>query len=117
MPISLNNTQVVYNDSTTQTTAAQASFTGTNQSLAVSGYQRLPGGLIIQWGTTATTNQTVTFPITFPTACRSVVSVGTAGGSGRESRVNGVGTVTFNLGSDACCVNNSVPASWIAIGY
>lgn len=117
MPVTLNNTQVVYNDSTTQTTAAQNSFTGTNQSLAASGYQRIPSGIIIQWGTAATTNQAVTFPLAFPTACRSVVSIGTSGGSGRESRVNGLTTTGFNLASDACCVNNSVSAAWIAIGY
>jgi len=48
-------------------------FTGTNQSLSTSGFQKLPGGLIIQWGDFPTTagNQisvTRTFPITFPTA-------------------------------------------------
>lgn len=35
-------------------------------SLAASGYQKLPSGLIIQWGTTTAAN--VTFPIAFPTA-------------------------------------------------
>ena len=117
MPVTLNNTQVVYNNSTTQTTAAQNSFTGTNQSLSATGYQRIPSGIIIQWGTTATTNQNVTFPIAFPSACTSVVSIGTSGGSGRESRVNSLSTTSFNLASDACCVNNSVSASWIAVGY
>ena len=45
---------------------------GANQSLAASGYQRLPGGLIIQWGITSSivndTYVTVTFPLTFPNA-------------------------------------------------
>lgn len=117
MPVSLNNTQVVYNDSTTQTTASQNSFTGANQSLAASGYQRIPSGIIIQWGTSSTTNTAVTFPIAFPSACRSVVSVGTAGGSGRETRVNSLSATGFNLSSDACCANISVSAAWIAIGY
>ena len=31
--------------------AAALAFSGTNQSLATSGYQKLPSGLIIQWGT------------------------------------------------------------------
>lgn len=52
-----------------------AAMQGANQSLASSGYQKLPGGLIIQWGVTptlSTTPVTVTFPIAFPTACKSV---------------------------------------------
>jgi hypothetical protein len=54
-----------------------ANFTGGNQSLAANGYQRLPGGLILQWGTASVafgTTQTVTFPTTFPNACRSVIT-------------------------------------------
>jgi hypothetical protein len=50
--------------------------TGASESLAANGWQRLPSGLIIQWGsvsygdvgTNATFN--VMFPITFPTAAR-----------------------------------------------
>lgn len=49
---------------------------GSNQSLAASGYQKLPGGLIIQWATVPTlTNNTgtdLTFPIAFPTAVVSI---------------------------------------------
>lgn len=39
------------------------------------GYQKLPGGLILQWGPPdATVNpQTVNFPITFPNACLNIV--------------------------------------------
>lgn len=52
-------------------------FQGGNQSRAESGYQKLPGGLIIQWGSatslSGTPAPTVTnsFPIAFPTACVS----------------------------------------------
>lgn len=47
-------------------------FTGSNQSLATSGYQKLPGGLIIQWGSVDSAGAsagTLTFPITFPNIC------------------------------------------------
>lgn len=48
-------------------------FTGSNQSLTANGYQKLPGGLILQWcsgaPTTAEGSQTITFPLTFPNAC------------------------------------------------
>jgi len=51
-------------------------FTGSNQSIATSGYQKLPGGLIMQWGTTPVAapgaNQTVTFPISFTTSVFSI---------------------------------------------
>ena len=47
-----------------------------NACLAINGYQKLPSGLIMQWGQSpnpATQLQTtVTFPIPFPTACLNV---------------------------------------------
>lgn len=54
-------------------------FTGGNQSKTTNGYQKLPGGLIVQWGEhtgsvgTGVLNSTaVTLPIAFPTACLNV---------------------------------------------
>lgn len=50
---------------------ALASFVGTNQNLTGNGYQKLPGGLIIQWGesTAAASSHNVTWPVTFPNSC------------------------------------------------
>jgi hypothetical protein len=49
-------------------------------SLGSSGWQRLPSGLIVQWGV-FTGQSTTSFPISFPTACNSVVgSVSASGG-------------------------------------
>lgn len=49
-----------------------SAFQGSNQNLAANGYQRLPGGVILQWGTTAAlalnATQVVTLPIAYPTA-------------------------------------------------
>ena len=50
----------------------ESEFTGSNQSLGASGYQKIPGGLILQWVSIAVsgasdTDVTVTYPITFPT--------------------------------------------------
>ena len=59
-----------------------AAFLGASQSLAASGYQMLPGGLILQWGTTpvlSTTLTSVAFPIAFPSACRSVALTNSTG--------------------------------------
>jgi hypothetical protein len=50
-------------------------FTGTNQQIATNGFQKLPGGLIIQWGSIAlnsTPQINSTFPIPFPNQCLSV---------------------------------------------
>lgn len=51
------------------------SFTGANQSLTASGYQKLPGGLIVQWmtgpvcGAESVAYAALSFPIAFPNAC------------------------------------------------
>lgn len=57
-----------------------AAFKGSNQSLNANGYQKLPGGLIVQWGTFANSASgsgisvaTGTFPIAFPNAAFSAV--------------------------------------------
>jgi hypothetical protein len=48
---------------------ASAAFTGTNQSLATNGFQKLPGGLMIQWGKFAqSAYQQQVGPVIFPTA-------------------------------------------------
>jgi hypothetical protein len=54
---------------------ALSAFTGANQSLSTSGYQKFPGGLILQWGSVSVGDvpagfqaYAVTFPIAFPTA-------------------------------------------------
>jgi hypothetical protein len=54
-------------------------FKGANQSLATSGYQKLPGGLIIQWGNANTSSSAnvgldVALPIAFPNATLIVTS-------------------------------------------
>ncbi len=55
------------------------------KSLATNGYQKLPGGLIIQWGTPITTGTTSTFslPIAFPNGGFSITAVDQ--GAGRNS--------------------------------
>jgi hypothetical protein len=52
------------------TRAVTSAALASNKLYATSGYQQLPGGLIIQWGRSAplpaTANTAVTFPLTFP---------------------------------------------------
>lgn len=54
--------------------AAAWATLGAGQSLAANGWQRLPSGLILQWGATTATagNLTVAFPTAFPNACYGV---------------------------------------------
>lgn len=55
-------------------------FKGANQQLASNGYQKIPGGLIVQWGTaTVVTNSgggtaTLSFPIPFPNNSLAVIA-------------------------------------------
>lgn len=70
-------------------------------SLAASGYQRLPSGLIIQWGDTAffaedSTSYVTTFPIAFPTACYGVQLTDIASFSNAAvAKVSILGTTSF----------------------
>lgn len=59
------------NDSSTK--VATTAFANPGSSLSGSGYQKLPSGLIIQWGTGVATSAgaAFTFPLTFPTVCYS----------------------------------------------
>jgi hypothetical protein len=116
---------VLTSNGTTWTSTAPSvtsgSFTGANQSLAASGFQKLPGGLIMQWGVTSSissdSSSTITFPTAFPSACRCVQVTenrGLASIATGHSSVSSVGTTSFvlNNGADA-----SVPYYWFAIGY
>lgn len=78
------------------------SFTG-------NGYCKLPGGLIIQWGRNSYQGSSpVGFPMTFPSACLSVVATG----EGTTASVNSITQTGFVLGTDP-----GKYARWIAIGY
>jgi hypothetical protein len=64
---------VLISNGTTWTSAALSTITSFDVSAVGNGYQKLPSGLIIQWGTASQTTGTVTFPITFPNNCLVVV--------------------------------------------
>ena len=51
--------------------------TGGNQSLTGNGYQRMPGGLILQWGleSVGDARKTINLPIAFPSAFFAVIAV------------------------------------------
>jgi hypothetical protein len=99
---------------------------GSNQSLATSGYQKLPGGLIIQWGTTANiaanTSVAITLPIAFPNAGLvphvSGVNSGALNTIDNEPQVVSLTATTLTIYNHDTTTNNAAnPATWFAIGY
>lgn len=76
---------------------------GSNQLLNTNGYQKFPGGLIVQWGklTNVPLNQsfnTVTFPIAFPSVAYNVQSA-----IGRNTIISGtVATLVRNISATGC---------------
>jgi hypothetical protein len=91
-------------------------FSGANQSLATSGYQKLPGGVIIQWGR-FTGSASITFPVAFPTACGGVVCTITGGaGSGSSDYTcwpSGIPS-TSGFSTNATAANAGM---YLAMGY
>lgn len=94
-------------------------FTGSNQSLSTSGYQKLPGGLILQWGvqTVATnTRQIYSFPTSFPTAAVSFATGSDWIDANGYNPTGGFRTsaTQFYLYNTA---ESSKEITWMAIGY
>lgn len=96
--------------------------------LSPNGYQKLPSGLIIQWGQGAIyvgTAQTATFSTAFPTGCVSIVINcpawgGTNGGCGYIARTSLPTKTGFNIFWDnfnTVGAGGLITAFWIAVGY
>ena len=109
----------------------QASFTGANQSLATSGFQKLPGGLILQWGTstlstTGSANNgfyqrsgSITFPTTFTNACYNVTATVNRSNMfyGAVVAISGLTTSGFTAaGTGQYGSDENVTIFWQAIG-
>jgi hypothetical protein len=95
-------------------------FKGSNQSLAGNGFQKLPGGLIHQWGEYAggAHNPTQFFPVAFPTA---VYSICTTGATDNDSvAVSALSTTQFTASqldqAGATSTNATTGFYWFAIG-
>lgn len=100
----------------TGTAAGRGSTGDFGKSLASSGYQRLPSGLILQWGAADTSGSTVTatFPIAFPNAClRAVATHGSSSGAAAVSTGNlTTTTVVLNMAAGS---NGTI--NYFAIGW
>lgn len=100
---------------------------GSNQLLAETGYQKLPGGLVIQWGKTASIDDNTTTVISFPFVFTSAFNVSVTadrfnsggtnpGGSDSQSlAVKDLTTSGFTLQKNNSTGGNS-PVFWQAIG-
>lgn len=89
--------------------------------LTNNGYQKLPGGLIVQWGNaspTGSADAAVTFPIAFPTAALKLVVSAGVSGSGTYANFNGLTAAGVNIASwSASATRAAATCGWIAIGY
>lgn len=102
-----------------------------SSSIGLNGYQRLPSGLLIQWGqlpiTTGSysTITTLTFPIAFPNACISITGNGDKEPDNTwapitflfKSRTTTTVSVVADTGNGSIGINNSIYLNWIAIGH
>lgn len=94
-------------------------FTGANQSISANGFQRLPGGLIMQWGSgDAGANNAegprINFPVAFTSALFSVVATHGLGSSASAAIAVSSATITgFNLRGGQV---QAIGCTYIAIG-
>lgn len=100
----------------------KAAFTGAQTLGSSLGYQKFPGGLVLQWGnvtTNTSSDQVVTFPISFPTACRAVTAT-YANSFGSAPIIASFGNVTATSVAIASYTTGGSRASstvyWIAVG-
>jgi len=100
--ISVNSKGLVTTISTSVANAdnsiAYAKFLSTDwtNSHGASGHQKLPSGLIIQWGSgTAVNNTSISFPITFPTTVYCVIASCSNVGASRIVNAGSVSTTGF----------------------
>lgn len=116
----VTGTKAQFNTAVTDTDFVfQNDLTGSNQSLSASGYQKLPGGLIMQWGRVSSlasdATTTVTFPLEFPAACVNVQATLNSSGDLNEP------VQAYSQTTTSFVLRNSTPSTvavfWFALGY
>ena len=100
--------------------SAQLGFSGAfGAAITGSGYQKLPGGLIIQWGRGQ--SGTYTFPIAFPNAVLRIITAEdvntTSAASGQYKNIATQSLTQFTTTTAISLLSASAFLSWIAIGY
>ena len=103
-------------------------LTGSNQSLASSGYQKIPGGLILQWGSAhigdysagVNNTHTFTFPIAFPGALNQVYTSMSDPTGNAEVAVLVMSQNTYGFSAQYTESGSSVEdltVTWFAVGH
>ena len=131
IPDGVSNTEVIVPESGILATkdyadlkVALSDFTGANVNLTSSGYQKLPSGLIIQWGvhiSSASEDSNITFPIAFPND--ALVVLGIVQGNPSQGLFTSLGpagksSTRFYMGSwSSNSARVATPTFWIAIGH
>src|SRR5690606_32501205 len=102
-------------------------FKGSNSLISENGYQKLPSGLILQWGTFSATGNPlagtqVNFPVTYPSQALSFVALG---GNAETSSTpvsvwRNVDAAGAGLTPSGCSARTNAPAGttvfWISMG-
>lgn len=102
----------------TSLAAALASRPEMARSLAANGYQKLPGGLLLQWGSYSAASWTFasrTFPIAFPTVCASIQLGEVTTSAGHVCAAAGLTTTGFDIYVTGPAAGYLV--HWLAFGY
>ncbi len=101
--------------------AAIATAAGFAMSLSASGYIKFPswlGSWIVQWGTLASTNVGVGFPIAFPTVVSGIFTQAqSAGNSSINVNVGLISTAGFSIYPSTGGGATTVGMYWFAFGY
>ena len=86
-------------------------ITGLAGSATNNGYQTLPGGIIMQWGSVVSGAEpgTVTFPTPFPNNCFMVVATNNVDS-------NSITTAVYNWNKTGFTYDKTVSLTWMAIG-
>lgn len=110
---------VLSSNGTNWASVALSSLGEFDKSLTTNGYQKLPGGLMIQWGTYNSTSddpQTFTWTYAFPNGCFAAITNFKNEYNYPSLAVNAVTATTFTLNRDNG-VDGTQPFYIIAIGY
>jgi hypothetical protein len=93
-------------------------------SLSTSGYQKLPGGFILQWGSgvssgSTASNFSATFPIAFPNAflCANLTVSGSTSGNYPVQYTSATTTVLKGTTELNGAYSTAINVVWFAIGY
>jgi hypothetical protein len=96
--------------------AASGDYGAFSSSKALSGYQKLPSGLIIQWGqsSVSTTASDVTLPVAFTTAALVAFATHIAAGDSVYAEASAASLTAVTL---RCSLATSATINWCVFGY